>query len=108
MIDDTLRKIEERIRGSASISEERRQELLSLFGQLRDEMGQLSETHREAVRAIADHSERSAVEATSGDRTQLDQSLDNLSQSVTEFEKSHPKLVGVVNRICETLSGLGI
>ena len=108
MIDETLSKIEERIRGAGSISDQRKTELLELFGQLRHEVGQLSRTHDQAARTIAGHSERSAAEATSADRTQLQESLDHLSQSVSEFEESHPRLVALVNRICVTLSGLGI
>jgi hypothetical protein len=34
--------------------------------------------------------------------------LAGLSASVEGFEKSHPKLVEIVNRICTALSGLGI
>ena len=38
----------------------------------------------------------------------LELSLQGLSASVTELEKSHPKLVEIVNAICTTLSNLGI
>jgi len=35
-------------------------------------------------------------------------SLEGLSSSVEGFEKSHPKLVQIVNAISNTLSNLGI
>ena len=35
-------------------------------------------------------------------------SLEGLSSSVEEFEKTHPKLVGVVNAISKLLSDVGI
>ncbi len=35
-------------------------------------------------------------------------SLQGLSTSVEGFESSHPKLVGIVNSICLTLSNIGI
>jgi hypothetical protein len=38
----------------------------------------------------------------------MELSLKGLSSSVEGFEKSHPQLVQVVNRICTTLSNLGI
>ncbi|MGO8988369.1 MAG: DUF4404 family protein [bacterium] len=35
-------------------------------------------------------------------------SLQGLSTSVERFENSHPKLVGIVNSICNTLSKSGL
>jgi DNA repair exonuclease SbcCD ATPase subunit len=110
MIDETIDKIEERLRNAQSIPEERKAELLQLLVTLRSEVGQIAPTHSEAARTIAGHTERSTAAATevTRDDDQLQESLDNLSASVTDFEKSHPKLVQVVNRICVTLSNLGI
>jgi len=34
--------------------------------------------------------------------------LQGLSTSAKGFESSHPKLVGIVNSICNTLSNIGI
>ena len=110
MIDETLAKIEERIRAAGSLPEPRKAELLELFTQLRGEVTQLSQTDREAARLIAGHSQRSAEGATSTspDRKQVQDSLKSLAESVEDFEESHPRLVAVVDRICNTLSGMGI
>jgi hypothetical protein len=110
MIDETLAKIEERIRGAGSLPEERKAELLELFTQLRGEVTHLSQTDREAARVIASHTQRSAEKATAAraDRTQVQESLKSLAESVEEFEESHPRLVALVDRICVTLSGMGI
>lgn len=109
MIQDTISKIEERLRaadgGGAS-----KAELLKLLGTLKGEISELSSTHAEQAQSIAGFTAVSAHEATRTDRQpQLVQlSLKGLSSSVEGFEQSHPKLVQVVNSICNTLSNLGI
>ena len=109
MIQDTISKIEERLRvadgGGAS-----KTELLNLLSTLKGEIAELSSTHAEQAQSIAGFTAVSAHEATRTDRQpQLVQlSLKGLSSSVEGFEQSHPKLVQVVNSICNTLSNLGI
>ena len=109
MIQDTISKIEERLRaadgGGAS-----KAELLRLLATLKGEIAELSSTHAEQAQSIAGFTAVSAHEATRADRQpQLVQlSLKGLSSSVEGFEQSHPKLVQVVNSICNTLSNLGI
>jgi hypothetical protein len=110
MIEDTIGKIEARIKAGESINPERREELLQLLGTLKSEMAALSQTHGEQAQSIASFAEVSAHEAT---RTQQDPellklSLEGLGQSVEGFKKSHPRLVQVVNSISNTLSNLGI
>ena len=110
MIEDTLEKIESRIKAGESINPERKEELLQLLGTLKSEMATLSKTHGEQAQSIAAFAEVSAHEAT---RTQqnpqlLKLSLQGLGQSVDGFEKSHPRLVQIVNAISNTLSNLGI
>ena len=110
MIDDTIAKIEARIRKANSVPEENKAELLDLFSTLKSEVVQLAETHEEQAQSITGFTEVSTHEATREDRNPelLKHSLDGLSSSVTGFEESHPKLVSIVNRICTTLSNLGI
>ena len=110
MIDDTIAKIEARIRKANSVPEENKAELLSLFSTLKSEVAQLAQTHEEQAQSITGFTEVSAHEATREERNPelLKHSLDGLSSSVTGFEESHPKLVQIVNRICTTLSNLGI
>ncbi len=110
MIKDTLGNIEAKIRASESIKEDRRQELLELLAQLKSEVATLSETHGEQAQSIARFAELSAHEATRNEQNPrlLQLSLEGLSSSVGELEKSHPRLVQVVNAISNTLSNLGI
>lgn len=110
MIEDTIGKIEARIQGAETIKEERRKELLSLLGTLKAEVAELSKTHGEQAESIAGFAEVSAHEATRTEQNPelLKLSLDGLSTSVSELEKSHPRLVQIVNAISNTLSNLGI
>jgi len=110
MIEETVRKIERRIQGSESIKEERREELLQLLATLKSEVAELSKTHGEHAESIAGFTELSAHEATreQQDPRLLQLSLEGLRSSVQGFEKSHPKLVQIVNAISNGLSNLGI
>jgi hypothetical protein len=110
MIDETLGKIEERIRNNESVEEGRKSELLKLLGTLKAEVDDLSKTHREHAESIAGFTQLSAHEATreQKDPRLLQLSIDGLSTSVAGLEKTHPKLVGIVNSFCVTLSNLGI
>jgi hypothetical protein len=110
MIEDTISKLETRIQAADAIKEERRQELLQLLGTLKTEIQLLSKTHEEQAQSIARFAEVSTHEATRSAQNPelLDLSLEGLRSSVGEFEKTHPKLVQLVNSISNTLSNLGI
>ena len=110
MIEDTIGKIEARIQGAESIKEERRRELLELLGTLKSEVAGLSKTNEDQAQSIAGFTELSTHEATRAERNPqlLKLSLDGLGSSVEGFERSHPRLVQIVNDISSTLSNLGI
>ncbi|HZM05954.1 MAG TPA: DUF4404 family protein [Candidatus Saccharimonadales bacterium] len=110
MLQDTISKIEDRIRGSDAINDGHRTELLGLLGQLKEEIGRLSKTHREQAESIASFAEVSVHEATRATKNPelLRHSTGGLESSVGEFEKTHPQLVGIVNRIASTLANMGI
>lgn len=110
MIEDTIGKIEARIQSAESIQGDRRRELLQLVGTLKSEVADLSATHQEEAESIAGFAEVSTREATrtSQNPDLLRLSLQGLSSSVSEFEKTHPRLVQIVNSISQTLSNLGI
>jgi hypothetical protein len=110
MIDETLRKIEARLRDADGIPDERKKELLGLLATLADEVSGLSETRREHAQSIAGFAERSAYEATRREKDEalLDLSVQALGSSVRQFEATHPRLVDIVNQICNQLSNLGI
>src|SRR5262245_5345448 len=110
MIDETLSKIEAKLKETGSISEESKRELAGLLAKLKTEITTLSQTHAEEAQSIAGFAQTSTHEATRQEKNEqlLKLSLDGLAASVDGFEKSHPGLVQIVNRICDTLSNLGI
>lgn len=110
MIENTVSNIEAKIRASNSISEERKRELLELLAKLKSEVATLPETHRDHAQSIAGFTELSTHEATREEQNPelLQLSLKGLSSSVEGFEKSHPKLVQVVNTISTTLANWGV
>jgi hypothetical protein len=110
MIHDTITQIEARLRNSDSLNDRTRQELIDLLNTLKAEVISLSQTDAEKARQITSHAETSADAAISRERNPdaLKSSLDSLAGSVEGFENTHPGLVQIVNRICTSLSNLGI
>ena len=110
MIEDTIGNIEAKIQSADTITDDRRRELLQLLSTLKSEVAALSETHGEQAQSIAGFAQLSTHEATRAERNPqlLRLSLQGLSSSVGELEKSHPRLVQIVNAISNTLSNLGI
>jgi queuine/archaeosine tRNA-ribosyltransferase len=110
MIEDTIGKIEDRIRSTEAVQEDRRHELLQLLGTLKSEVAELSKTHEEQAQSIAGFTDLSTHEATRVEQNPelLKLSLEGLGSSVRGFEESHPRLVQIVNTISSTLSNLGI
>lgn len=110
MIQETLAKIEARIRKVAALKGENKDELLHLLSTLKSEIAELSKTHSEQAQSITGFAEVSTHEATRAERDPelLKLSLQGLSASVREFETSHPKLVEIVNSISLMLSNSGV
>ena len=110
MIEDTVSKIEAKIQAADSIKDDRKRELLQLLGTLKSEVAALSRTHGEQAQSIAGFTEVSAHEATRTpqDPELLRLSLRGMSSSVQGFERSHPRLVQIVNAISNMLANLGI
>ncbi|SEL94628.1 protein of unknown function [Syntrophus gentianae] len=110
MIQNTLNKIEERLKKTETVTEENRSELLNLVSELKGEIEELSKTHTEHAESITGFAAISTREATRQEKNPalLQLSIDGLAASVEGFETSHPTLVGVVNRICSMLANLGI
>lgn len=110
MIRQTIEEIEARLKTTPTVKDETRTELLELLNNLKSEINQLGQTDEEQARSIANFTGVSAYEATRKpvQPDLLKFSLNGLSSSVAGFEKSHPRLVEVVNSICTTLSNLGI
>ena len=93
MIEDTIAKIEERLRTAENLPSSERAELERLLAQLRAEAASLPQL-REPAGEPGDEDVHSA--------------LDRLGESLTEFETTHPQLVGIVNRISTMLANMGI
>jgi prefoldin subunit 5 len=110
MINKIIGEIETKVRGAASTSEEKKQELLDLLGRLKTEIASLEKTHREQADSIAGFTQLSAHEATRQHKNPetLEHSVAGLRSSVEEFEQSHPKLAQIVDNLSKTLSGWGI
>ena len=110
MIQKTIAELEARLEKVDSVKEENKAELLNLLSTLKSEIDELSKTHGEQARSIAGFTSVSAHEAIREAKNPrlVQLALDGLSTSVSELEQSHPKLVDAVNRICVTLSNLGI
>jgi len=110
MIHETIKQIEARLETAKSLNGEKKRELLDLISTLKTEVSEFSETHPEQTRSITGFAEMSIHEATREKKHPqlLKLSLQGLSASVKGFEGSHPKMVGVVNSICLSLSNIGI
>jgi hypothetical protein len=110
MIQDTIAELESRIQKAEAVKPESKAELIQLLETLRSEIAAFSKTHGEDAESIAAFTTVSAHEALREKRNPelVKASLTGLSSSVANFEESHPDLVRIVNRICETLANLGI
>jgi hypothetical protein len=110
MIQDRLDRIEERLKRSETVREADKAELLDLLTTLREEITELSRTHHEQAESITGFAGLSAREAMRSEKSPplLNLSIRGLASSVQGFETTHPRLVEIVNRLCTTLSNLGI
>jgi hypothetical protein len=110
MAQNTIEKIEEKIRTNKSLNESDKTQLLSLLAALKPEMAKFSNDQAEHAESVAGFIERLTHEALRQDKnpTLLKLSIDGLSASVKGFEASHPQLVENVNYIASALANIGI
>ncbi len=110
MVQNTIEKIEEKIRKNNSFTDKNKIELLDLLAILKSEMMKLSKEQTEHAESIAGFIERSTHEVMRRERnpTLLKIAVDGLSASVKGFEVSHPQLVENVNYIANALANMGI
>ena len=110
MIEETLKKIESRIKSAEAITGKNKSDLLSLVSTLKSEITDLSKTRAEHAESITGFIDRSTHEATRKEKNPelLRLSLAGLAESAKEFEASHPGLVSEVNAICTMLANVGI
>lgn len=105
---NTLQEIKDKLSGESSISEDKKNELLGLLEELEGEMGKIEPG--EQLKNISSHVKRSADEVIKDEKDPdlIEKALNDLRDSVTEFEVSHPKLFEKVNNISAMLASMGI
>ena len=110
MENTTIQDIEEKIRANNSLSENNKGELLSQLAKLKIEISRLAETKPDKAQDIIGHIDRSTDEALKDgkDPGLFKKLTDELSDSVREFEVSHPTLVEDINYIASSLANMGI
>ena len=110
MIDETISQLEAKLKNNSSLTDDTKSELARLLSTLKTEITELSKTNADQAQSIAGFAQTSTHEAIRQEKNPelLKLSLDGLAASVDGFEKSHPSLVQLVNRICTALSNLGI
>lgn len=110
MIEETIKKIEQSLSETPSLSALQKDELLKLLEELKKEVSDLPASHSHQAQRIMKFTEISTYEITNKSQNLKLQklSLEGLNESVKEFEASHPQLVASVNAFCQALSGMGI
>ena len=109
-MENIFKRIEAELSNSGSMSNEKKLELLNLIQELRQEMAQLSEAHKEDAQSLAFYAESSLREATRQQKSSdiFNHTLEGFSLSAKKFEISHPKLTTIVNNINQILVNIGI
>ena len=110
MIDETLARLETKIRQARALNAEQQAELLRLLQALHAEIQTLAQTHAEQAESITGFTGVSTHEAVRQQRNPqlVELALQGLGSSVETFETSHPQLVRLVNAISMFLANLGI
>src|SRR6056297_542555 len=108
MLKHTLSKLEEKIKDSENIPNEKKQEYYDLLNRLNEEVTDLAETDLEKAESIKKFAKASAHEATREELNPnlLKASLEGLYESAREFHSTHPRLAETVNDISIFLSKL--
>jgi hypothetical protein len=108
MIQETIAELEARLQKAGSVDPQSKAELLRLIDLLKREIAQPLEPAEESSEDLPEPGleDPKTAEERQAELSML--SLEELSDSVSRFEKTHPQLVHVVNRICQTLSNIGI
>ncbi len=110
MLEHTLRKIEERLRGAGTLESGQKSELLELVKALKEEISALEVSQPDQAHSIAGFADVSTHEAMRAGKSPelLSHAVGGLSSSVQGFEQAHPRLTEVVNRLAVLLSNMGV
>jgi hypothetical protein len=110
MIDKTLARLSSAAEAIETANPRKKAELLRLLAELREELERLEVSHGEQAASVAHFADAAAREALrlqpSSKLRRL--SIEGLSASVEDFERSHPALAQIVGEICRELAALGI
>ena len=98
MIEETLRRLEERIRASESAGDNTRADLLDLVAKLRAEFSEVAAAHHDEAAAIARQADLAAQAGPVAD----------IEESMLEFDSAHPRLVALFRSLMRTLADAGI
>ncbi len=109
MISTTLTKIKKTIQNNPSLSDKDKDLIMNLLTTLKVEVNELSKSHAEEAESLLGFIERSTHESSRKKKnpTLLKLSIDGISESVKEFEASHPKLAETVNFFTSALANSG-
>jgi hypothetical protein len=110
MIDDILHKIETILKGAHRLPDIKRETLLKLTDDLRQELKTVSKTREEDATTLALLTKLNIHQKLQETQnpTVTEHISKGLSSALTQFETSNPKLVRVINSISTSLSKLGI
>ncbi len=110
MIEDRIQKIEDRIQAASHLPPELKAELLDVTAQLRKELLELHSQSSEKAHAVTELTETSANHATNPENNvpSIEKAIQELNESVEEFEVSHPDLAAALNRMAMILANMGI
>jgi hypothetical protein len=109
LVNRTLTKIKSTIQKNPDLPEKDKTQIMNLLETLKVEINELSRSHAEEAESIVGFIERSTHETTRKKKnpTLLKLSIDGISESVKEFEASHPKLAETVNFLSSALANSG-
>ncbi len=101
MVEEKLKKIEEKIRQSENLPVENKAALIELLAELKSELKEnncdVRSNLKEKITDI-NHKEEGIIKST----------FSELNHKIEGFEESHPRLVQLVNAICTQLSNSGL
>ncbi len=102
MLQETIKKLEHLIETSNNMVPERREELIKLVSELKQELAELEKHEKEHAQSIAHFAKLTAHESLRDEKDEelIQISAKGLRTSVRKFEASHPNLTRVIQSIC--------
>lgn len=109
MIQDTINKIKITLEQANNLSDTKKNELNQLLARLNDEINEMNlqdDQQAQQLKGLTESLSQATNQMT--DANNIDDMIENINQSLQEFETSHPRLVSIINSFCVTLSNMGI